>query len=95
MPLSFDPLKDSKYALVRLLIDDFMDGCDYMFKFVFRNYVRNERCVAGKCIKLTVCACVCRELTMFCCLKFICKNVVLYMYEYVKSVISYKCNFSE
>ena len=57
MALSLDPLKDSKYALVCLLVDDGSAGCDYMFECVFRNNVRNERCVPGKCIKLTV-ACV-------------------------------------
>ena len=59
MPLSLDPLKDLKYALVWLLVDDFRAGCDYVFECVFGNYVRNERCVLKKCITLTwVCMCV-------------------------------------
>ena len=48
MPLSLDPLKDSKYALVCLLVDDGSAGCDYMFECVFENYVRNESCVPEK-----------------------------------------------
>ena len=45
MPLSLDPLKDLKYALVWLLEDDFRSNCDYVFEFVFGNYVRNERSI--------------------------------------------------
>ena len=85
MPLSLDPLKDSKYALVCLLVDNFGDGCDYMVECVFENYVRNERFIPEKCIKLTVWACVCCELTMFAAWNLYVKNVVFYVYKNVKS----------